>query len=84
MKPSIYFLAVAFCASHAIAQPIPFTELRIPTRHRSVRVDVVSAERPAPLGYGAAVRVPQPTILLLYEAGGLAFDGSRTRMTRSG
>jgi carboxymethylenebutenolidase len=63
----IYFTAAAFCVSHAIAKPIAFTEVRIPTRQKPVRLDLYQ-----PNDQG-------PRILLLYGAGGLAFDGSRMR-----
>jgi dienelactone hydrolase len=67
----IYFVAAAFCVSHAVAKPISFTEVRIPTRQNRVRLDV----------YKPMDQEPHPTILLLYGAGGLAFDGSRMRVT---
>ena len=65
----IYFVAAAFCVSHALAKPISFTEVRIPTRKSQVRLDL----------YQPNDREPHPTILLLYGAGGLAFDGARIR-----
>jgi carboxymethylenebutenolidase len=67
----IYLVAVAFCVSHAAAKDISFSEVRIPTRQRQVRLDV----------YRPQDQQPHPTILLLYGAGGLAFDGSRMRIT---
>ena len=70
-KPFIYFVAAALCVSHAIAKDISFTEVRIPTRQSQVRLDV----------YQPNDQQPHPTILLLYGAGGLAFDGSRMRVT---
>jgi carboxymethylenebutenolidase len=77
----IFFVAAAaFCVSHAIAKPISFTEVRIPTRQNSVRLDLYQPNDPPSLGYGAASQKPHPTILLLYGAGGLAFDGSRIRV----
>ena len=54
-----------------MSKDISFTEVRIPTRHREVRLDVYKPSDPG----------PHPTILLLYGAGGLAFDGSRMRVT---
>ncbi len=77
----IYFVAAAFCVSHALAKPISFTEVRIPTRQNPVRLDLYQPTDPPLLGYGAASQKPHPTILLLYGAGGLAFDGSRMRVT---
>jgi dienelactone hydrolase len=67
----IYFVAAAFCVSDAIAKPISFTEVRIPTRQSQVRLDL----------YRPNNQEPHRTILLLYGAGGLAFDGSRMRVT---
>ena len=67
----VYFVAAAFCVSHATAKDISFTEVRIPTRQSTVRLDLYQ-----PNGQG-----PHSTILLLYGAGGLAFDGSRMRVT---
>jgi dienelactone hydrolase len=77
----IYFVVAAFCVSHAIAKPISFTEVRIPTRRSTVRLDLYKPSDPPSPGYGAASQSPHPTILLLYGAGGLAFDGSRMRVT---
>jgi dienelactone hydrolase len=68
---SIYFVAAALCVSHAMAKPISFTEVRIPTRQSVVRLDL----------YQPNDQEPHRTILLLYGAGGLAFDGSRMRVT---
>jgi carboxymethylenebutenolidase len=75
----IYLVAAAFCVSQATAKPISFTEYRIPTRQSRVRLDL----------YQPNDGQPHPTILLLYGAGGLAFDGSRIRvyaqqLTRAG
>ena len=83
MKPFgfIYFVAATFCVSHAIAKPISFTEVRIPTRQNPVRLDLYQPNDPPSPGYGAASQKPHPTVLLLYGAGGLAFDGSRMRVT---
>jgi dienelactone hydrolase len=89
MKPFgfIYFVAAALCVSHAMAKPISFTEVRIPTRQRSVRLDLYQPSDPPSVragladSYGAAGQTPHRTILLLYGAGGLAFDGSRMRVT---
>jgi dienelactone hydrolase len=84
MKPFgfIHFVAAAFCVGHAMAKPISFTEVRIPTRQsRGVRLDLYQPNDPPSLGYGAADQEPHRTILLLYGAGGLAFDGSRMRET---
>jgi dienelactone hydrolase len=69
-KPFIYFVAVALCVSHAMAKPVSFTEVRIPTRKSQVRLDL----------YLPNDQGPHRTILLLYGAGGLAFDGSRIRV----
>jgi dienelactone hydrolase len=68
---SIYFVAAALGVSHAMAKPISFTEVRIPTRQSVVRVDL----------YQPSDQEPHRTILLLYGAGGLAFDGTRMRVT---
>lgn len=54
-----------------MAKDISFTEVRIPMRQRMVRLDL----------YRPNDQAPHPTILLLYGAGGLAFDGSRMRVT---
>ena len=70
-KTFIYFVAAALCVSHATAKPISFTEVRIPTRKSVVRLDL----------YQPNDQEPHRTILLLYGAGGLAFDGSRMRVT---
>ena len=70
-KPFIYFVAAALCVSHALAKDISFTEVRIPMRQRMVRLDL----------YQPNDQGPHRTILLLYGAGGLAFDGSRMRAT---
>src|SRR5690349_21411998 len=67
----VLFVAAAFWVSDALAKSASFTEIWIPTRHRSVRLDVYKPSDPG----------PHPTILLLYGAGGLAFDGSRMRVT---
>jgi carboxymethylenebutenolidase len=66
----IYVVASAFCVSHAFAKPISFTEVRIPTRQSQVRLDL----------YQPNDGEPHPTILILYGAGGLAFDGARVRV----
>ena len=66
----IYFVAAALCVNHAMAKPDSFTEVRIPTRRSLVRLDL----------YQPNDQEPHPTLLLLYGAGGLAFDGSRIRM----
>ena len=82
----IYFVAAAFCASHASAKDIAFTEVRIPTRQSQVRLDLYQPNDPPSVragladSHGAAGQTPHPTILLLYGAGGLAFDGSRIRV----
>jgi hypothetical protein len=67
----IYFVATALCVNHAMAKPISFTEVRIPARQSLVRLDL----------YQPNDQEPHRTILLLYGAGGLAFDGSRMRVT---
>src|ERR1051326_7214481 len=77
----IYFVAAAVSVTCAIAKPTAFTEARIPTRHRSVRLDLYRPNDPSSRGYDATDQQPRPTILLLYGAGGLAFDGSRMRVT---
>ena len=66
----IYFVAAALCVNHAMAKPDSFTEVRIPTRRSLVRLDL----------YQPNDQQQHPTLLLLYGAGGLAFDGSRIRM----
>jgi carboxymethylenebutenolidase len=66
----IYIVASAFCISQATAKPISFTEVRIPTRQSQVRLDL----------YQPNDGQPHPTILILYGAGGLAFDGARVRV----
>jgi hypothetical protein len=55
--------------SQARAKPISFTEVRIPTRKSLVRLDL----------YQPSDQEPHRTILLLYRAGGLAFDGAVTQ-----
>jgi len=91
----VYFvIATALCVSHAPAKDNSFTEVRIPMRQRQVRLDVYKPNDPPSVralrgesstgladSYGAAGQKPHPTILLLYGAGGLAFDGSRMRIT---
>ena len=52
-----------------MAKPIPFTEVRIPTRKSLVRLDL----------YQPNNREAHRTILLLCGAGGLAFDGAVTQ-----
>ncbi len=72
MRPFGFFCYfAAFWVADAVAKDISFTEVRIPTRHRQVRLDVYEPNNSR----------PHPTILLLYGAGGLAFDGSRMRVT---
>jgi len=66
----IYFVVAALCMSQAMAKPNSFTEVRIPTRKSLVRLDL----------YQPNDQERHPTVLLLYGAGGLAFDGSRMRV----
>jgi dienelactone hydrolase len=83
----ISFVLVTCCATQALAKPIAFSEVRIPTRQKAVRLDVYQPSDPPSVragqaeSYGAASQKLHPTILLLYGAGGLAFDGSRMRVT---
>jgi dienelactone hydrolase len=76
----IHFVAAAVCVGHLMAKPIPFTEVRVPTLKSMVRLDLYRPNDSPSLGYGAAGQERHPTILLLYGAGGLAFDGARMRV----